>query len=82
MTLGGDGSLDLGSLTNGNLGGSVTQYQATASEFLTSALDGSRCSGLGHYTWARSGSSLTLVVINDPCALRVAILSSHAWRTA
>jgi hypothetical protein len=82
MTLGGDGSLHLASLTNGDLGSSATQYQATPNEFLTTAFDGSRCSGLGRYTWVRSGSSLTVAVVSDPCPLRVAILSSHPWRTA
>jgi len=82
LTLGGDGSIDLASLTNGNFSVSGTQYQATTSEFLTTVLDGSRCSGLGQYTWTRKGSVLRFAVVSDPCALREAILTSRPWASA
>ncbi|MEP6973734.1 MAG: hypothetical protein ABI869_06290 [Actinomycetota bacterium] len=74
------GTLDLASLTNGNVGRSVTQYQATQNGFLTTALADGSCTGLGTYTWSRSGSVLTFSVVSDPCPLRVAIFSSQPWR--
>jgi len=79
LTLDGNGTLELASLTNGDLGRSVTQYQTTGKEFLTTALAGGKCSGLGTYTWLRSGSTLTFAVVSDPCPLRVAIFTSHPW---
>lgn len=82
LTLDGNGTLDLASLTNGDLGHPVTQYQATQNEFLTTAFTGSGCSGVGTYTWSRSGSTLTFAVVSDPCSLRVAIFSSHPWTSA
>jgi hypothetical protein len=81
LTLEPDGTLDLASLTNGDFGRSITQYQTTRSEFLTTALAGSDCSGVGRYTWSRSGSILVFKVVSDPCPLRVAIFSSHLWTT-
>jgi len=79
LTLEADGTLDLASLTNGDFGRSVTQYQATQDGFLTTALTGGTCSGVGRYTWSRSGSALTFTVVSDPCPLRAAIFSSHPW---
>ena len=79
LTLDRGSTLDLASLTNGNRGRSVTQYQATQDEFLTTALADGSCSGLGTYRWSRSGSILTFSVVSDPCPLRVAILSSQPW---
>jgi len=79
LTLDRNGTLDLASLTNGDGGRSVTQYQATQNEFLTTALADGPCSGLGTYRWLRSGSDLTFSVVSDPCPLRVAILSSQPW---
>ena len=79
LTLDRNGTLDLASLTNGASRSSVTQYQATQNEFLTTALADGPCSGLGTYRWSRSGSVLTFSVVSDPCPLRVAILSSQPW---
>jgi len=79
LTLDRNGSLDLASLTNGNVGRAVSQYQATQDTFLTTGLVGNKCSGLGTYTWSRSGSVLTFSVVSDPCPLRVAIFSSRPW---
>jgi hypothetical protein len=81
LTLDRDGTLDLASLTNGDRGRSVTQYQTTGGEFLTTALAGSTCSGsgLGRYSWSRSGALLTFTVVSDACPLRVAIFSSQPW---
>jgi hypothetical protein len=79
LTIEADGTLDLASLSNGDFGRSVTQYQATKDGFLTTALTGGACSGVGRYTWSRSGSALTFTVLSDPCPLRAAIFSSHPW---
>ncbi len=82
LTLSGDGQLDVASLTNGDIGRSVTPYQITGDELLTTAFGDSQCSGVGRYTVLRSRSSLTIAVVSDPCPLRVAIFSSHPWTTA
>jgi hypothetical protein len=79
LTLDRGGTLDLASLSNVNRGRSVTQYQATQSGFLTTALADGPCSGLGTYAWSRAGSVLTFSVVSDPCPLRVAIFSSQPW---
>lgn len=81
LTLEGDGTLDLASLTNGDVRRSVTHYQFTEHEFLTTALVGGACPGVGRYTWTRTGSTLTFDVVNDGCALRAAIFSSRPWNT-
>jgi hypothetical protein len=80
LTLGGDGQLDLASLTNGDLARSITEYQATQTELLTTALGDAGCTGVGRYTWSREGSTLTFTVVSDPCRLRAAIFSSRAMR--
>jgi len=82
LTLDGNGTLDLASLTNGDVGRSITQYQVSGGEFITTALTGSTCSGTGRYAWSRIGSSLTFAVVSDPCPLRVAIFSSRPWTSA
>jgi hypothetical protein len=81
LTLDRDGTLDLASLTNGDVGRSVTQYQIGDGRFLTTALSGRSCSGVGRYTWSRNGSTLTFTIVSDPCALRVAIFSSQPWKS-
>jgi len=80
LTLDRNGTMDLASLTNGDVGRSVSQYQATADTFLTTGLAGNQCSGLGTYSWSRSGSVLTFAVVSDPCPLRIAIFTSQPWR--
>jgi hypothetical protein len=84
LTLDLDGTIDLASLTNGDLGRSVTQYQTAGDEFLTTALADSMCSGsgLGRYSWSRRGSILTFAVVSDRCQVRAAIFSSHPWAMA
>jgi len=79
LTLRGDGVLQLASLRNADLGRATTQYQLSGTEIITSALAGSGCTGLGRYDWSHTGSSLTFVLVSDPCPLRVAIFSSHVW---
>ena len=81
LTLDRDGTLDLASLTNGDVGRSVTQYQIDGGRFLTTAFSGTTCSGVGRYTWSREGSTLTFAVVSDPCALRVTIFSSRPWKS-
>lgn len=81
LTLDRDGTLDLASLTNGDVGRSVTQYQIASGRFLTTAFSGTTCSGVGRYTWSRSGSTLMFAVVSDPCALRVTIFSSRPWKS-
>jgi hypothetical protein len=84
LTLDRDGTIDLASLTNADLGRSVTQYQTAGDVFLTTALADGPCSGsgLGRYSWSRSGSILTFAVVSDPCRVRIAIFSSHPWAMA
>jgi hypothetical protein len=78
LRLQGDGVLQLAPLRNGNLGG-PSQYQLAGNDFITTALTSASCQGVGTYTWSRSGSRLTFILVSDPCALRVAIFSSHPW---
>jgi hypothetical protein len=75
----GDGVLELASLKNADLGGGSSQYQLTGREMLTTALASTTCTGVGRYTWSRNDSTLSFVVVSDPCALRVAVFSSHPW---
>ncbi len=79
LTLDGNGTLDLASLTNGDQGRSITQYQVTGGQFITTALTDTMCSGTGLYEWSRTGTTLTFTVLSDPCPLRVAIFSAHEW---
>lgn len=79
LTLDGNGTLDLASLTNGDQGRSITQYQVSGGQFITTALTDTTCSGTGLYEWSRTGATLTFSVVSDPCPLRVAIFSAHAW---
>jgi len=74
------GTLDLASLTNGGIARSVSQYQVTGREFLTSALGGDGCSGIGRYATTRTASSLTFELVSDSCQLRIAIFTSRPWR--
>jgi hypothetical protein len=78
LTLRADKVLELASLKNTNVGGS-SQYQLTGSEMLTTALASPSCTGIGRYRWSRSGSTLAFTLVSDPCALRVAIFSTHPW---
>ena len=80
LKLQGDGVLQLAPLRNGNLGGGTSQYQLSGKDFISTALASASCQGVGTYTWSRSGSTLTFIVVSDPCALRVAVFSSRPWR--
>jgi hypothetical protein len=79
LILRGDGVQSLASLDNASFGRATTQYQVVGRQIVTAALTGKGCAGVGRYIWSRSGSTLTLDVVNDPCALRVGVLSSRAW---
>ena len=79
LALDGSGTLDLASLTDGDIGRSVSRYQAINGELFATALTGPTCPGVGRYTWSRSGSSLTFALVSDPCALRAGIISSRPW---
>jgi hypothetical protein len=80
LKLQGDGVLQLAPLRNGNLGGGTSQYQLSGNDFITTALASASCQGVGTYTWSRSGSAVTFIVVSDSCALRVAVFSSRPWR--
>jgi len=55
-------------------------YQVSGDRIVTAAFVTELCEGgVGTYTWTREGSSLTLTVVNDDCALRAAILSTEPW---
>jgi hypothetical protein len=75
----GDGILELASLKHADLGGGSSQYQLTGEEILTTALSSPTCTGVGRYAWSRRSDTLSLVAVSDPCALRVAVFSSHPW---
>ncbi len=85
LTLNGDGSI----LWNAPPGAGVTEglprdtYQVTGAQLVTNLFQTSLCrgSGVGSYSWTRSGETLTLVVVSDGCELRRAILTSAPWRT-
>jgi hypothetical protein len=79
LKLQGDGILQLAPLRDGNLGGGSSQYQLSGNGFISTALASASCPGVGSYRWFRSGSTLTFILVSDPCALRVAIFSSHPW---
>ena len=86
LTLNGDGSI----LWNAPPGAGVTEglprdtYQVTGTQLVTNLFQASLCrgSGVGSYSWTRSGGTLTLVAVSDGCGLRRAILTSAPWRTA
>lgn len=80
LKLHGDGVLELAPLRSGDPLGGPSQYQVSGDRFLTTALGSASCQGLGTYTWSRSDSTLTFIVVSDPCALRVAVFSSGPWR--
>jgi hypothetical protein len=85
LTLNGDGSI----LWNAPPGAGVTEglprdtYQVTGTQLVTNLFQTSLCrgSGVGSYSWTRSGGMLTLVVVRDGCELRRAILTSSPWRS-
>jgi hypothetical protein len=79
LSLDRDGTLRLSSLSDGDLHPSVTRYRTRGSEFLTTALAGDGCSGVGRYEWSRDGSILTFSVVADPCSPRASIFASHPW---
>jgi hypothetical protein len=86
LTLNGDGSV----LWNAPPGADVTEglprdtYQVTGAQLVTNLFQASLCrgSGVGSYSWTRSGRTLTLVAVSDGCELRRTILTSAPWRTA
>ena len=85
LTLNGDGSI----LWNAPPGAGVTEglprdtYQVTGTQLVTNLFQPNLCrgSGVGSYSWTRSGGTLTLVAVSDGCELRRAILTSAPWRT-
>jgi len=83
LTLNGDGSI----LWNAPPGSGVTEglprdtYQVTGTQLVTNLFRSlCRGSGVGSYSWTRSGGTLTLVTVRDGCQLRRAILTSVPWR--
>lgn len=85
LTLNGDGSI----VWNAPPGSDVTEglprdtYQVTGAQLVTNLFQANLCrgSGVGSYSWTRSGGTLTLVVARDGCQLRRAVLTSVPWRT-
>jgi hypothetical protein len=85
LTLNGDGSV----LWNAPPGAGVTEglprdtYQVTGAQLVTNLFQTNLCrgSGVGSYSWVRSGGTLTLVAVSDGCELRRTILTSAPWRT-
>ncbi len=56
-------------------------YQVTGTQLVTNLFRSlCRGSGVGSYSWTRSGGTLTLVTVRDGCQLRRAILTSVPWR--
>ena len=58
------------------------QFDLWGDRFRTNAFIGDLCSGLapGLYRWQRAGGELMLTPIQDDCAARVGVFSSHPWR--
>ena len=58
------------------------QFDLSGDRFRTNAFIGDLCSGLapGLYRWQRAGGALMLTPIQDDCAARAAVFSSHPWR--
>jgi hypothetical protein len=54
-------------------------FTADQTTFRTSALYNAFCTSIGAYTWRLSGAELSLVVGNDPCEIRRALLSIKPW---
>ena len=85
LTLNGDGSI----LWNAPPGAGVTEglprdtYQVTGTQLVTNLFQASLCrgSGVGSYSWTRSGEALMMVAVSDGCELRRTILTSSPWRT-
>jgi hypothetical protein len=59
----------------------TSTYRVDGDRIVTTAFSRDLCSGIGSgvYRWQRSGASLSLTVDQDPCRIRVAILTAHAW---
>ena len=56
-------------------------YQASAGRLTTNLFTQSLCRGAaaGSYTWARTGTTLVITVVEDGCVQRRAILTTSAW---
>ena len=55
-------------------------YQMSGDRIVTTAFVPELCEGaVGTYTWKRTGSSLSLRVVDDACELRAAVLTSEPW---
>jgi hypothetical protein len=57
-------------------------YSVAENTFTTSAFEGSVCTGSGSYTWERTSAGLRFEVIDDPCPVRIAILTAGLTRQA
>lgn len=59
----------------------TSTYRVDGDRIVTTAFSRDLCSGIGSgvYRWQRSGALLSLTVDQDPCRIRVAILTAHAW---
>lgn len=61
---------------------SAVSYEAEGSRFRINAFANDLCStqSIGTYRWAREGSSVNFTPIEDPCAVRMALLTTRPWR--
>jgi hypothetical protein len=59
----------------------ASTYRVDGDRIVTTAFSRDLCSGIGAgvYRWQRSGASLSFAVDQDPCGVRVAILTAHPW---
>jgi hypothetical protein len=59
----------------------TSTYRIDGDRVVTTAFSRDLCSGVGSgvYRWQRSGASLSFAVEQDPCGVRVAILTAHPW---
>lgn len=60
------------------------QYQLDRDRMITNLFANDLCSGQtsGTYVRQRSGAALVFTLVDDPCAVRVALLTSGPWRPA
>jgi hypothetical protein len=81
VTFGADGILDVVAPDEFTGTRSGYSFQAADGEIRTDLFSADVCSTLlpGTYTWAVQGDALTFVAVDEPCAGRLAFLTSRPW---
>jgi hypothetical protein len=80
MRLRADGSLTMVAPFTVDIPDTAASFSITGHQLRTNLLVGTRCRADGTYRWSLSAGALTLVVSDDACARRVAMLATTPWR--